>query len=57
MQQKTQRCGHAGCKCTVTEGERFCSKHCEEHEAKGGTEDKVMCGCGHPECGGTEAAA
>ena len=57
MEQKSQRCAHKPCKCAPPEGEKYCSKHCEEHAKKGDPEGKVMCGCGHPECGGTEAAA
>ena len=57
MEQQSHKCAHAACNCSVPEGKRFCSRFCEEHEAHPGAEDKVMCGCGHPDCGGTEAAA
>ena len=57
MEQKSQRCAHKPCKCSTAEGEKYCSQHCEEHAKKGDPEGKVMCGCGHPECGGTEAGA
>ena len=57
MEANARKCAHKSCKCSVTEGQRFCSKHCEEHEANGDAADKAMCGCGHPACGGTEAAA
>jgi hypothetical protein len=57
MDHNAAKCAHAPCKCSVSEGERFCSKHCEEHAAKQDPEGNVMCGCGHPECGGTEAGA
>ena len=57
MEDKAARCGHATCKCSVPEGKRYCSTHCEEHAKKHDPEGKVMCGCGHPECGSTEAAA
>ena len=57
MEDQARRCGHSACKCKVTEGQKYCSKHCEEHAKMNDPEGKVMCGCGHPECGGTEAAA
>ncbi|MDB5866247.1 MAG: hypothetical protein JWO70_4053 [Betaproteobacteria bacterium] len=56
MEQNAQTCAHRPCKCSVTEGQKFCSNHCER-QSKGDEAQKVVCGCGHPECGGTEAAA
>lgn len=57
MADKPQRCAHSACKCTVSEGQKYCSRHCEEHAKMNDPEGKVMCGCGHPECGATEAAS
>ena len=56
-EQNAQRCAHPACKCSVTEGRRFCSEYCEQHSGKEDAQSKVMCGCGHPECGGTVSAA
>jgi hypothetical protein len=43
------KCAHAGCICTVSSGEQFCSDYCAsqagEHAAGEGD-----CGCGHAEC-------
>ena len=57
MNATTQKCAHAGCKCSVVEGRRYCSSHCEQHATAQRKDGDVMCGCGHPECGSTEAAA
>ena len=57
MEQKAKKCAHTACKCSVPEGKQYCSSHCEEHAKQGDPEGKVMCGCGHPECGGTESAS
>ena len=57
MADKPQRCAHSACKCSVPPGQKYCSRHCEEHAKKNDPEAKVLCGCGHPECGPTEAAS
>jgi hypothetical protein len=57
MADKPRRCAHSACKCSVRPGQKYCSKHCEEHAKKNDPEGKVLCGCGHPECGATEAAS
>jgi hypothetical protein len=45
------RCGHALCKCTVPAGQRFCSDHCEQQAAKGGSRlEGSHCGCTHAPC-------
>ena len=50
MADKPQRCAHSACKCSVPPGQKYCSKHCEEHAKMNDPEGKVLCGCGHPEC-------
>jgi hypothetical protein len=57
MAQTAPKCAHEPCKCSVTEGKRYCCEHCEQHARQGDQESKVMCGCGHPECGGTVSAS
>lgn len=45
------RCGHALCKCTVPAGRRFCSDHCEQQAASGGSRlEGSQCGCAHAPC-------
>jgi len=45
------KCAHAGCICTVAEGEQFCSDSCA---AQAGSDEAAAaddeCGCGHAEC-------
>ena len=53
--QGTNRCKHAGCKCTVRPGEEFCSEHCKQAGTQGaqGTGTGVSpeaCHCGHADC-------
>jgi hypothetical protein len=57
MAQQSQKCAHEPCKCSAQQGKQYCSEHCEQHARSGDAEGKVMCGCGHPECGGRESAA
>jgi hypothetical protein len=45
------KCGHAGCVCTVEPGKTYCSKHCEDaasgaHKGHSGN----ACECGHDAC-------
>jgi hypothetical protein len=35
--------------CTVEEGQRFCSEHCEQHAADAGHAEH-RCECGHAAC-------
>jgi hypothetical protein len=42
-------CQHAGCTCTVEQGQEFCGDYCREHAAGGGHETHA-CECGHPGC-------
>ena len=43
---KTQnQCAHSGCNCTVAQGEKWCSPHCET------APDESICGCLHAMCG------
>ena len=57
MEQKAQQCAHSSCKCSVTEGKRYCSEYCEKHAREVEPAAKAMCGCGHPACGGTVSAS
>lgn len=49
------KCAHAGCTCTIDEGERYCSDYCAEQvnaaEQHDDDEDgDHECECGHAEC-------
>ena len=48
------KCAHAGCICTVEDGERYCSDYCHAQEggeqAQAHDEDDDECQCGHAEC-------
>jgi hypothetical protein len=41
-------CEHAGCKCQVAEGQKFCSDYCRGHAGEG--HEAHACDCGHPAC-------
>jgi hypothetical protein len=46
-------CGHATCRCTIADGEDFCSDHCRDQAAAAGgitDHDSHACECGHPAC-------
>jgi len=43
-----KKCENPACSCVPSQGEKFCSIHCES--AKGTTE--IACQCGHPGCKG-----
>ena len=47
---KLSKCEHAGCICTITTGERFCSDYCAEQATSGRAAAGDDCGCGHAEC-------
>jgi hypothetical protein len=44
------RCGHAMCKCTVPQGERFCSDHCRKEAERPSSTEGSKCGCAHAAC-------
>ncbi|MGH8928023.1 MAG: hypothetical protein ACRDWH_06710 [Acidimicrobiia bacterium] len=59
-------CRQINCTCIVSEDEGYCSTYCaraaDEMEIGAGDEDEdgglvADCGCGHPACEGTAAAA
>jgi hypothetical protein len=47
-EEKTRKCGHPACACTVSGKEKYCSEYCKD--AKDLTE--LTCTCEHPECRG-----
>lgn len=49
MADEDNKCGHAGCMCTVGGDMEYCSQRCENAEDEGITE--ITCDCGHPGCG------
>jgi hypothetical protein len=57
-QQHMNKCGHAGCSCTVEPGQTYCSDHCAKQasantsaELPGGKpQHGAGCQCGHPGC-------
>ena len=45
------QCAHEACRCAVGQGERYCSDHCAQQDAKpGGHAADAGCNCGHPAC-------
>lgn len=42
------KCAHDMCDCIVSEGETFCSEHCED--AKDQDIVEIKCDCGHKAC-------
>lgn len=51
--EQHQKCAHAPCRCQVPTDTEYCSDHCREHEHEVGE----SCGCGHPDCSPSPAAA
>jgi hypothetical protein len=45
-------CQHGSCTCQVTAADPYCGDFCREH----GLMSQLGCGCGHPECQGTQTA-
>ncbi len=53
MNESTRQpqCAHSLCKCTVPPSQRFCSDHCAEQAARGGSAaEGSRCGCAHAPC-------
>lgn len=48
MADKTQKCKHTLCNCTVADGKSYCSQICEDAKKQSATE--IACQCGHPGC-------
>jgi hypothetical protein len=45
-EEKTKKCAHPACGCTVSGKDKYCSEYCKD--AKDLTE--LTCTCEHPEC-------
>jgi len=43
-----ETCEHPACSCAVTNGAKFCSKHCEAAAKNVAKHD--TCECGHKDC-------
>ena len=59
MANATNRCAHAGCKCSVGAGETYCSPACQQQAQQAGSRQQseqgassgaLQCNCGHPAC-------
>jgi len=46
MPDKTEKCAHPACQCTVDAKQKYCSESC--HDAAGTLE--ISCNCGHAGC-------
>ena len=44
---KSKKCANPACTCVPSDGEKYCSAHCEGI----GKGFEVMCRCGHSDCG------
>lgn len=44
------KCEHESCSCAVTEGQRYCSSHCEQAATQLSAGIHAQCGCGHAQC-------
>lgn len=47
-----EKCQHEGCRCSVPQGQAYCSEHCRK-AAQGalmGRARDTECDCGHDEC-------
>ncbi len=53
MAEKTKKCDHPACNCTVGEHTSYCSQYCKD--AKGTME--ISCNCGHAGCAISEGQA
>jgi hypothetical protein len=42
------KCQHGNCSCTVADGGKYCSPHCETMKDS----QEIACECGHPRCSG-----
>jgi hypothetical protein len=46
--EDNNKCGHAGCSCTVKGDDKYCSAICES--AEGADVQEIVCECGHSGC-------
>ena len=43
-----KKCAHKGCRCTVSDNEKYCSAYC--HDAQDEHETEIQCDCKHDPC-------
>ncbi len=46
MPEKTKKCAHPACSCTVDENTKHCSQYCKDSGGK----TEISCNCGHTGC-------
>jgi hypothetical protein len=45
--QKTKKCAHIPCRCTVPPGQEYCGEVCRD---VGSQDTEIACECGHSRC-------
>lgn len=57
MRETKNLCNHAGCRCEIEPGEKYCGDYCREEPFTGMEQKPMSCRCGHEPCSSPEDPA